>query len=121
MNGLSAFKLWSEFVSSSVSLSLSLSLCVCVLQRTWSRYWDIQRSTLQVVPTSLSKVNTLLQVMTVGLSLGAPLMDATHHPLLQTLWSARHVVHKINYFIKIINVVREQNENERMETRGAPV
>jgi cardiolipin synthase len=54
--------------------------------RTWARYWDIQRSTLQVTPTSLSKLNTLLQLMTVGLSLGAALVDASYHPLLQILW-----------------------------------
>jgi cardiolipin synthase len=55
-------------------------------QRTWSRYWDIQRSTLQVTPSPLSKLNTLLQLSTVGLSLGAPLINASHHPLLQALW-----------------------------------
>lgn len=63
-----------------------IPVCLTPLQRTWSRYWDIQRSTLQVTPTSLGKVNTLLQLMTVGLTLGAVLVDAAHHPLLQMLW-----------------------------------
>ncbi|CAI8055538.1 Probable cardiolipin synthase (CMP-forming), partial [Geodia barretti] len=54
--------------------------------RTWSRYWDIQRSTLRVTPSPLSKLNTLLQLSTVGLSLGAALVNASHHPLLQALW-----------------------------------
>ncbi len=56
------------------------------LQRTWSRYWDIQRSTLQVTPSLLSKVNTGLQLLLVGLSLGAPVVGVVGHPALQALW-----------------------------------
>lgn len=108
---------------------------VTVPQRTWSRYWDIQRSTVQVVPSVLSKVglhhlhhthtrlyhalfivthisvsgtpeaynyyscaagtipkpsllqaNTGLQLLLVGLTVGAPLVGAVGHPLLQGLW-----------------------------------
>ena len=53
--------------------------------RTWSRYWDIQRATVQVTPSLLGKLNTVLQLSLVGLSLGAPVLGYVDHPLLHML------------------------------------
>eukprot|EP00731_Ephydatia_muelleri_P027945 Em0019g818a len=53
--------------------------------RTWSRYWDIQRATVQVTPSLLGKLNTVLQLSLVGLSLGAPVLGYVDHPLLHIL------------------------------------
>ncbi|XP_064402648.1 probable cardiolipin synthase (CMP-forming) [Halichondria panicea] len=54
--------------------------------RTWRRYWDIQRSTVQVTPNTLGKVTTGLQLMSVGAPLLSAMCQATTTPLLQTLW-----------------------------------
>ncbi|CAI8055536.1 Probable cardiolipin synthase (CMP-forming) [Geodia barretti] len=84
--------------------------------RTWSRYWDIQRSTLRVTPSPLSKLNTLLQLSTVGLSLGAALVNASHHPLLQALWvttAVSTVMSGASYLIQMkgFKILRKRRSN----------
>lgn len=53
---------------------------------TWSRYWNIQRSTVQVTPTMLGKVNTFLQLGLMALTLGSPIVGLVEHPGLHMLW-----------------------------------
>lgn len=39
-----------------------------------------------MAPTFISKVNTVVQLVTVASSLGAPIWDYVDHPVLQGLW-----------------------------------
>lgn len=44
-----------------------------LLQRTLSRYFDATHVTAKLEPTLTSKVNTAVQLITIGASLGAPI------------------------------------------------
>lgn len=54
--------------------------------KTFSRYFDATHVTAQLEPTLLSKINTGVQLATIGLSLGAPIWNYLDHPALQGLW-----------------------------------
>ncbi|XP_037718415.1 probable cardiolipin synthase (CMP-forming) [Drosophila subpulchrella] len=54
--------------------------------KTFSRYFDATHVTAQLEPTLLSKINTGVQLATIGLSLGAPIWNYSDHPALQGLW-----------------------------------
>lgn len=45
------------------------------LQKTFSRYFDATHVTAQLEPTFISKVNTGVQLATIGISLGAPIWN----------------------------------------------
>lgn len=55
--------------------------------KTLVRYFDASHATAQLAPTFISKVNTVIQLATVGISLGAPIWDYVDHPVLQGLWA----------------------------------
>jgi cardiolipin synthase (CMP-forming) len=54
--------------------------------RTWGRYWDFKLPTAEVRPSTVSKVNTGLQLLLMGASLGAPVFGLVGHPALPVLW-----------------------------------
>lgn len=45
------------------------------MQKTFSRYFDATHVTAQLEPTFISKVNTGVQLATIGISLGAPIWN----------------------------------------------
>ncbi|GAB0094190.1 Probable cardiolipin synthase (CMP-forming) [Sergentomyia squamirostris] len=54
--------------------------------KTLSRYFDVTHVTAQLAPTFISKVNTVVQLIAVATSLGAPVWNYVDHPLLHGLW-----------------------------------
>ncbi|XP_059610151.1 probable cardiolipin synthase (CMP-forming) [Phlebotomus argentipes] len=54
--------------------------------RTLTRYFDATHVTAQLAPTFVSKVNTVVQLIAVATSLGAPVWDYVDHPMLHGLW-----------------------------------
>lgn len=54
--------------------------------RTLTRYFDATHATAQLAPTFISKVNTVIQLFTVGITLGAPIWNYIDHPYLHGLW-----------------------------------
>ncbi|KRG00353.1 uncharacterized protein Dwil_GK27881 [Drosophila willistoni] len=54
--------------------------------KTISRYLDVTHVTAQLEPTMISKVNTGVQLATIGISLGAPIWNYLDHPVLHCLW-----------------------------------
>uniref|UniRef100_A0A1B0GQ71 cardiolipin synthase (CMP-forming) n=1 Tax=Phlebotomus papatasi TaxID=29031 RepID=A0A1B0GQ71_PHLPP len=54
--------------------------------KTLSRYFDVTHATAQLAPTFISKVNTVVQLVAVATSLGAPVWDYVDHPMLHGLW-----------------------------------
>ncbi|GJQ66155.1 hypothetical protein Trydic_g4217 [Trypoxylus dichotomus] len=54
--------------------------------RTLSRYFDATHATVQLAPTLVSKVNTVIQLVLVGSTLAAPVFNFVDHPLLHSLW-----------------------------------
>ncbi|KAL1129588.1 hypothetical protein AAG570_012533, partial [Ranatra chinensis] len=53
---------------------------------TLSRYFDATHATVQLAPTFISKVNTMVQLFAVAITLAAPVMDFVGHPLIYYLW-----------------------------------
>ncbi|XP_076031736.1 putative cardiolipin synthase (CMP-forming) [Oratosquilla oratoria] len=54
--------------------------------RTVSRYFDATHATAQLAPTTISKVNTAIQLGLITASLAAPVFAFTDHYLLHALW-----------------------------------
>jgi len=54
--------------------------------RTFTRYFDATHVTAQLEPTFISKVNTAVQLGTIGLSLGAPIWNYVDHSVLHGMW-----------------------------------
>jgi len=54
--------------------------------RTFTRYFDATHVTAQLEPTFISKVNTAVQLITIGFSLGAPIWNYMDHFALHSLW-----------------------------------
>lgn len=54
--------------------------------RTLARYFDASHATAQLAPTFISKANTVIQLLLVGSTLGAPVFHYIDHPILQSLW-----------------------------------
>ncbi|XP_038066668.1 probable cardiolipin synthase (CMP-forming) isoform X2 [Patiria miniata] len=54
--------------------------------RTVSRFFDITHATVQLKPTTISKLNTAVQLGLVGFTLAAPVFHYVDHPLLHALW-----------------------------------
>lgn len=57
-----------------------------VEHRTLSKYFDATHVTAQLAPTFISKVNTVVQLFTIAVSLGAPVFNYGDHVVLQSLW-----------------------------------
>ena len=51
-----------------------------------TRYFDFKLPTAEVRPSTVSKVNTGLQLLLMGVSLGAPVFGFAGHPALPLLW-----------------------------------
>nr|CAD7403109.1 unnamed protein product [Timema poppensis] len=56
------------------------------LPRTLSRYFDVTYATAQLAPTTISKVNTAVQLLMVASTLAAPVFNYVDHSLLHMLW-----------------------------------
>lgn len=54
--------------------------------KTLTRYFDATYVTAQLEPTLVSKINTGVQLATIGISLGAPIWNYIGHPALLGLW-----------------------------------
>jgi cardiolipin synthase (CMP-forming) len=54
--------------------------------RTLTKYFDATHVTAQLAPTFISKVNTVVQLFTIAVSLGAPIFDYVDHSVLHSLW-----------------------------------
>uniref|UniRef100_A0AAG5DBM8 cardiolipin synthase (CMP-forming) n=1 Tax=Anopheles atroparvus TaxID=41427 RepID=A0AAG5DBM8_ANOAO len=54
--------------------------------RTLSRYFDVTHATAQLAPTFVSKLNTAVQLVTVAVTLGAPIFGYVDHAYLHGLW-----------------------------------
>lgn len=54
--------------------------------RTLSRYFDVTNPTAKLLPSTLSKINTILQLVLVSFTLAAPVFDFVDHPALKALW-----------------------------------
>ncbi|XP_045184752.1 cardiolipin synthase (CMP-forming)-like [Mercenaria mercenaria] len=54
--------------------------------RTIKRYFDITNPTAKLLPSTLSKINTALQLSLVCFTLAAPVFGFIDHPALQCLW-----------------------------------
>lgn len=57
-----------------------------VEHRTFSKYFDATHVTAELAPTFISKVNTVVQLFTIAVSLGAPVFNYGDHVMLQSLW-----------------------------------
>ncbi|XP_037913108.1 probable cardiolipin synthase (CMP-forming) [Hermetia illucens] len=71
--------------------------------RTFTRYFDATHVTAQLEPTFISKVNTVVQLLTIGISLGAPIWMYADHPVLHGLWyitGATTVAAALSYILK---------------------
>ncbi|CAL4082870.1 unnamed protein product, partial [Meganyctiphanes norvegica] len=55
-------------------------------QRTIIRYFDATHATAQLAPTTISKVNTAIQLGLITASLAAPVFDFVDHTALHILW-----------------------------------
>ncbi|PIK57085.1 putative cardiolipin synthase (CMP-forming) [Apostichopus japonicus] len=53
---------------------------------TLSRYFDVSHATVQLKPTFVSKINTAVQLVLVGVTLPAPIFHYVDHISLQYLW-----------------------------------
>lgn len=56
------------------------------VQKTISRYFDATHATAQLAPTTISKVNTAIQLSLITASLAAPVFSYSDHYLLTGLW-----------------------------------
>lgn len=56
------------------------------VQKTISRYFDATHATAQLAPTTISKVNTAIQLSLITASLAAPVFSFSDHYLLTGLW-----------------------------------
>lgn len=54
--------------------------------RTFSKYFDATHVTAELAPTFISKVNTVVQLFTIAVSLGAPIFEYVDHSMLHNLW-----------------------------------
>lgn len=53
---------------------------------TLKRYFDVTNPSAKILPSTLSKINTMLQLSLVCLTLAAPVFGFIDHPALQCLW-----------------------------------
>ncbi|XP_067618797.1 probable cardiolipin synthase (CMP-forming) [Eurosta solidaginis] len=84
--------------------------------RTFTRYFDATHVTAQLEPTFISKINTGVQLATIGLSLGAPLWNYIDHPLLHGLWyltGATTVAAALSYILNknTFKIIRNHRNN----------
>lgn len=83
--------------------------------KTLSRYFDVTHATAQLEPTFISKVNTVVQLVALATSLGAPIWGYIDHTALHGLWyftglttvaaAASYIISKDTY--KIIKETRQ--------------
>ncbi|CAH1792233.1 unnamed protein product [Owenia fusiformis] len=59
--------------------------------KTFKRFWDVSHPTTEFTPLLISKINTLIQLNLVALSLIAPIFDFVAHPAMQALWGVTAV------------------------------
>jgi len=55
---------------------------------TLQKYFDPTLPTATIQPTTISKINTVLQFLLIAVSVSAPLFNLQHHPSLHYLWAA---------------------------------
>lgn len=83
--------------------------------KTLARYFDVTMATAQISPTFISKVNTTIQIITVGATLGAPVFGYTGHQALDVLWyttAGTTIISAISYMVakntyKLIRVAKK--------------
>ncbi|KAK6182841.1 hypothetical protein SNE40_010431 [Patella caerulea] len=54
--------------------------------KNFSRFFNLNKPSAKLYPSTLSKANTALQLSLVALTLAAPVFNYIDHPALQTLW-----------------------------------
>ncbi|KAL4709837.1 hypothetical protein ACJJTC_000324 [Scirpophaga incertulas] len=70
--------------------------------RTLSRYFDVTHATAQLAPTTISKVNTAIQLLLVGSTLASPVFGYVNHPALTMLCSitaTSTIVSAVSYLV----------------------
>ncbi len=65
---------------------LKISYDFCYLQFTFKKYFDVSLPTAQVQPTTISKINTGIQLVTVASAITAPVIGFVGHPAFYALW-----------------------------------
>ena len=55
-------------------------------QFTMKKYFDLSLPSAQVLPTTISKVNTMVQLLLVAVALSAPIFNIMDHPGYYALW-----------------------------------
>lgn len=55
-------------------------------QRTLPRYFDMTHATAQLAPTTISKFNTVVQLLTVAITLTASAFNFADHPIVPCCW-----------------------------------
>ena len=71
--GLILFSFYLRYISLSAPVSLR-------------QYFDLRLKTVQATPSTISKVNTVLQALLISASLLAPVFNLSDHPALPALW-----------------------------------
>ncbi|XP_011185969.1 probable cardiolipin synthase (CMP-forming) [Zeugodacus cucurbitae] len=84
--------------------------------KTITRYFDATYVTAQLEPTLISKINTGVQLATIGISLGAPIWNYIDHPALLGLWyltGATTVAAALSYILNknTFKIIRKQTKN----------
>jgi cardiolipin synthase len=84
--------------------------------KTWSKFWDIERSGFKITPNLLGKFNTLLQLMLIGFTMGSPIFHYIDHPLLQALWyitGCTTVASGLTYCVQMkgFKIMKQQNKS----------
>ena len=55
-------------------------------QFTFKKYFDMSLPSAQVLPTNISKVNTMVQLLLVAVALTVPIFNLANHPAYYALW-----------------------------------
>lgn len=70
--------------------------------RTLTRYFDVTHATAQLAPTTISKFNTVVQLLTVAITLTASAFNFTDHPIVPCCWgltAATTIASAVSYVI----------------------
>lgn len=95
--------------------------------KTWSRYWDPSMPSAEVRPTQISKVNTALQLVLMGVTTVSPLLTVDIGPALQglqlivattTIWSGLSYVGNSGF--KILKQPLKDSIKETLKKRAPP-
>ena len=69
--------------------ALAASTCFqlyMLFQFTLKKYFDLTLPYAQVLPTTISKVNTAIQLLLVAMAITAPIFDLANHTAYHALW-----------------------------------